>query len=101
MTLQRSFIFSQVRNFLSYVNSTIERYLNYAKEPVQDGFSQGRDYYRLEMGYGMFRKMINNLDLLWKTQLDIRDHEKAIGNFINDFGLLDFREFRQAPLQSA
>ncbi|MGA9842549.1 MAG: hypothetical protein WBQ25_09565 [Nitrososphaeraceae archaeon] len=55
----------------------------------------------MEMGYGMFRKMINNLDLLWKTQLDIRDHEKAIGNFINDFGLLDFREFRQAPLQSA
>jgi ureidoacrylate peracid hydrolase len=53
-----------------------------------------RDYYGLEMNYKRFTKMINNLDLLRKEQLDVKDNEQAIDNFINEFGLLDFREFR-------
>jgi ureidoacrylate peracid hydrolase len=53
------------------------------------------------MSYDRFTRMINNLDLLRKKQLDIKDHKKTIDNFINEFGLLDFREFRQAPLQNA
>ena len=70
------------------------------KSHYETTLARVRDYYGLEMSYERFTKMINNLDLLRKKQLDIKDNEQVIDNFINEFGLLDFREFREASLQS-
>jgi ureidoacrylate peracid hydrolase len=61
-----------------------------------------RDYYGLQMSYDRFTTMINNLNTQVRNKhLDIKDYQRVIDKFINEFGLLDFREFRQVPLQSA
>ena len=59
------------------------------------------DYYGLQMSYDRFTTMINNLDLLRKERLDIKDIPERIDKFINEFGLLDFRTFREAHVQTA
>ena len=53
------------------------------------------------MSYDRFTTMINNLDLLRKERLDIKDIPERIDKFINEFGLLDFRTFREAHVQTA
>src|SRR5947208_5768896 len=59
------------------------------------------DYYGLQMSYDRFTTMINNLDLLRKQRLDTKDIPERIDKFINEFGLLDFRTFREAHVQTA
>jgi ureidoacrylate peracid hydrolase len=57
-------------------------------------------YYGLQMNFDRFTTMVNNLNNLRNKRLDVKDYKQVIDKFINEFGLLDFREFRQAPLQS-
>ena len=57
-------------------------------------------YYGLQMNFDRFTTMVNNLNNLKNKHLDVKDYKQVIDKFINEFGLLDFREFRQAPLQS-
>jgi ureidoacrylate peracid hydrolase len=57
-------------------------------------------YYGLQMNFDRFTTMVNNLNNLRNKHLDVKDYKQVIDKFINEFGLLDFREFRQAPLQS-
>ena len=59
------------------------------------------DYYGLQMNYDRFSRMINNLNLMRKKLVDMKDYSQLVDRFINEFGLLDFRHFREAPLQSA
>jgi hypothetical protein len=54
------------------------------------------------MNYDRFTKMVNNLNIARrKKDLDLEDYKRLIDNFINGFGLLDFRDFREAPQQAA
>jgi ureidoacrylate peracid hydrolase len=57
-------------------------------------------YYGLQMNFDRFTTMVNNLNNLRNKHLDVKDYKQVIDKFINEFGLLDFREFRPAPLQS-
>ncbi|MGH9976460.1 MAG: cysteine hydrolase family protein [Nitrososphaeraceae archaeon] len=64
------------------------------------------DYYGLAMNYNKFAKMVNNLDIVRrKKDLDLQDYNLSlslyIDNFIDEFGLLDFRKFQEAPQQEA
>ena len=57
-----------------------------------------RDYYGVAMNYERFTNMLNGLELIKrKKDLDVQIYKQAIDNFINEFGLLDFREFRLVP----
>ena len=58
-----------------------------------------RDYYGLAMNFDRFNTMINNINILRrkKKDLDVQHYNQIIDNFINEFGLLDFREFREIP----
>jgi ureidoacrylate peracid hydrolase len=67
------------------------------KSHYETTLARVRDYYGLEMSYERFKRMINNLDQMKNKKLDIHGHDKMIDDFIKEFGLLDFREFRQAP----
>jgi ureidoacrylate peracid hydrolase len=58
-----------------------------------------RDYYGLQMNYDRFKTMINNLNMIRKENLDIKHYSQSIEKFINEFGLLDFRNFRETPVQ--
>jgi len=55
-----------------------------------------RDYYGLQM-----KTMINSLNTIRKEKLDMRHYSEAIDKFIIEFGLLDFRKFRETPVQVA
>jgi hypothetical protein len=57
------------------------------------------DYYGLQMNYDRFKTMINNLNMIRKENLDIKHYSQSIEKFINEFGLLDFRNFRETPVQ--
>ena len=61
-----------------------------------------RDYYGLAMNYDRFNTMINNINILRrkKKDLDVQHYNQIVDNFINEFGLLDFREFRETPVQT-
>jgi ureidoacrylate peracid hydrolase len=58
------------------------------------------DYYGLQMSYDRFAYMLKSLDRVRKEKLGPKDYEQQLDNFIKEFGLLDFRNFRQAPIQS-
>jgi hypothetical protein len=51
------------------------------------------------MNYDRFRTMINNLNRIRKEKLDIKHYSETVDKFINEFGLLDFRNFRETPPQ--
>jgi len=70
------------------------------KSHYETTLARVRDYYGLQMNYDRFSTMINNLNNVRSEHLDRKDYQQVIDKFINEFGLLDFREFRQAPLQS-
>jgi ureidoacrylate peracid hydrolase len=59
-----------------------------------------RDYYGLQMSYDRFTVMMNSLDRLRKEQTNLMDHKQQIDKFIEEFGLLDFRDFIHAPVQT-
>jgi ureidoacrylate peracid hydrolase len=68
------------------------------KSHYETTLARVRDYYGLEMNYDRFTKMINNLNIARrKKDLDLKDYKQLIDSFINEFGLLDFRDFREAP----
>jgi ureidoacrylate peracid hydrolase len=72
------------------------------KSHYETTLARVRDYYGLEMNYDRFTKMVNNLNIgIRKKDLDLKDYKQLIDNFINEFGLLDFRDFREAPQQAA
>jgi ureidoacrylate peracid hydrolase len=54
------------------------------------------------MNYDRFNTMINNINILRrkKKDLDVQHYNQIINNFINEFGLLDFREFRETPVHT-
>jgi ureidoacrylate peracid hydrolase len=62
-----------------------------------------RDYYGLAMNFERFTKMITNLDnARRKKNLNFEEYKQVIDNFISEFGLLDFRNFKPiAPEQAA
>lgn len=62
-----------------------------------------RDYYGLALNFQRFAKMITNLNTArQKKRLDLEEYKNVIDNFIKEFGLLDFRDFRVvAPEQAA
>jgi ureidoacrylate peracid hydrolase len=62
-----------------------------------------RDYYGLAMNFERFVKMVTNLNKVrQKKRLDLKEYKDVIDNFIKEFGLLDFRDFRIiAPEQAA
>src|SRR5215469_11785616 len=70
------------------------------KSHYETTLARVRDYYGLQMNYDRFSTMINNLNNVRSERLDRKEYQQAIDKFIDEFGLLDFREFRQAPLQS-
>lgn len=70
------------------------------KSHYETTLARVRDYYGLQMNYDRFSTMINNLNNVRSEHLDNKDYQQVIDKFIHEFGLLDFREFRQAPLQS-
>ena len=51
------------------------------------------------MSYDRFAYMLKDLDKVRKKQIDPKDHPELLNNFVREFGLLDFRGFREAPLQ--
>jgi ureidoacrylate peracid hydrolase len=62
-----------------------------------------RDYYGLAMNFERFTKMITNLDnARRKKNINFEEYKQVIDNFISEFGLLDFRDFKPiAPEQAA
>ena len=61
-----------------------------------------RYYYGLAMNFDRFNTMINNINILRrkKKDLDVQHYNQIVDNFINEFGLLDFREFRETPVHT-
>jgi hypothetical protein len=59
------------------------------------------DYYGLQMNYDRFMVMMTNLNEMKKVKLNLMDHKQQLDKFIEEFALLDFRDFRQAPMQTA
>jgi ureidoacrylate peracid hydrolase len=72
------------------------------KNHYETTLARVRDYYGLEMNYNRFNTMINNINILRrkKKDLDVQHYNQIIDNFINEFGLLDFREFRETPVHT-
>jgi ureidoacrylate peracid hydrolase len=62
-----------------------------------------RDYYGLAMNFERFTKMITNLDNARRNKnINFEEYKQVIDNFISEFGLLDFRDFKPiAPVQAA
>jgi hypothetical protein len=71
------------------------------KSHYETTLARVKDYYGLQMSYDRFTKMINNLNLLRKQRLDLKDYALLVEKFIEEFDLLDFRTFREAPVQTA
>jgi ureidoacrylate peracid hydrolase len=71
------------------------------KSHYQTTLDRVRDYYGLQMSYDRFAFMINNLNLMKKQHFDKKELSERTDKFIKEFGLLDFRTFREAPVQSA
>src|ERR687897_473445 len=59
------------------------------------------DYYGLQMSYDRFAYMLKSLDRVRREKVEPKDYQQQLDNFIKEFGLLDFRNFRQAPIQSS
>ena len=62
-----------------------------------------RDYYGLQMNFDRFITMVNNLKMIKNENLDINQarYSQSIDKFLNEFGLLNFREFHEAAVQVA
>jgi ureidoacrylate peracid hydrolase len=62
-----------------------------------------RDYYGLAMDFQRFVKMVTNLNTArQKKRLNLEEYKVVVDNFIAEFGLLDFRDFRViSPEQAA
>jgi ureidoacrylate peracid hydrolase len=58
------------------------------------------NYYGLQMDYDRFAHMLKSLERVRKAELEHKDYQQQIDNFIKEFALLDFRDFRQAPVPS-
>jgi ureidoacrylate peracid hydrolase len=73
------------------------------KNHYETTLARVRDYYGLAMNIERFTKMITNLNTArHKKGLDLREYKQLIDNFISEFGLLDFRDFKVvAPEQAA
>ena len=71
------------------------------KSHYETTLARVRDYYGLQMNYDRFMVMITNLNEMKKVKLNLMDHKQQLDKFIEEFGLLDFRDFRQAPMQTA
>jgi ureidoacrylate peracid hydrolase len=52
------------------------------------------------MNYDRFIVMMNNLNEMRKVKINLMDHKQIIDKFIDEFGLLDFRDFREASMQT-
>jgi ureidoacrylate peracid hydrolase len=70
------------------------------KNHYETTLARVRDYYGLHMNYSRFVKMMNNLDTLRKESDDLIHYREHIDKFIDEFGLLDFRKFKEAILQT-
>src|SRR5215467_3375667 len=70
------------------------------KSHYETTLARVRDYYGLQMSYDRFTVMMNSLDKLRKEQTNLMDHKLQIDKFIEEFGLLDFRDFNHAPVQT-
>ena len=70
------------------------------KNHYETTLARVRDYYGLHMNYSRFVKMMNNLDTLRKESDDLIHYKEHIDKFIDEFGLLDFRKFKEAILQT-
>jgi ureidoacrylate peracid hydrolase len=70
------------------------------KSHYQTTLDRVRDYYGLQMSYDRFAFMINNLNLMKKQHFDKKELSERTDKFIKEFGLLDFRTFREAPVQT-
>jgi hypothetical protein len=55
------------------------------------------------MNFDRFITMVNNLKMIKNENLDINQarYSQSIDKFLNEFGLLNFREFHEAPVQVA
>jgi ureidoacrylate peracid hydrolase len=73
------------------------------KNHYETTLARVRDYYGLAMNIERFTKMITNLNTArHKKGLDLKEYKQLIDNFISEFGLLDFRDFKVvAPEQAA
>jgi ureidoacrylate peracid hydrolase len=73
------------------------------KEHYETTLARVRDYYGLAMNFERFSKMIANLNnARHQRNLNLEEHKQIIDNFISEFGLLDFRDFRVvAPVQAS
>jgi ureidoacrylate peracid hydrolase len=73
------------------------------KQHYETTLARVRDYYGLAMNFERFSKMVTNLNAARRQlHLDLNEHKQVVDNFIDEFGLLDFREFRvAAPEQAA
>jgi hypothetical protein len=45
--------------------------------------------------------MLKSLDRVRREKVEPKDYQQQLDNFIKEFGLLDFRNFRQVPIQSS
>ncbi len=65
------------------------------KNHYETTLARVRDYYGLAMNFERFTKMISNLNTARHLKgLDLNEHKQVIDNFISEFGLLDFRDFK-------
>ncbi len=73
------------------------------KNHYETTLARVRDYYGLAMNFERFTKMVKNLNAARQMKgLDLNEHKQIIDNFISEFGLLDFRDFKVvAPEQAA
>jgi ureidoacrylate peracid hydrolase len=72
------------------------------KSHYETTLTRVRDYYGLAMNFKRFTKMITTLNTARrKKNLDLEEHKHLIDNFIREFGLLDFRDYRVVTPEQA
>lgn len=72
------------------------------KNHYETTLARVRDYYGLAMNFERFTKMVKNLNAARQMKgLDISEHKQIIDNFISEFGLLDFRDFKVVTPEQA
>ena len=70
------------------------------KSHYETTLARVQDYYGLQMTHERFTKMVNNLNRMKERSANLLDHREQLDKFIDEFGLLDFRKFREVPLQT-
>ena len=64
------------------------------KEHYKTTLQRVRDYYGLVMSIDRFKKMINNMDMIRKGEIDLRDiPTERLDRILEEFNLLDPRTF--------